>query len=425
MRAWPVWIAVLFGLLALAPLRAQEQGDAASAYTIGGIPVDVAAKTPDEARRTAYTLAQRRAWPQLWARMTGASAGSAPHLSDATLDSIVAGIEVQGERFSMTRYIATLGVVFDRARASGYFSGVGGALHSEPMLLLPLLHDGGARFVYERKTPWVLAWQRYSQLVSPIAYVIASGSPGDNILLTGYQTQRPDRALWRNILNRFRAVDVLTAEALLTRTYPGGPIDALFIARHGPDGTELGRFSLRAPNPAGLDAMLDAGARGIDGIYAQALQDGRLRSEPDLIAAMEPIATAAPMFDAPEAVATAAALELLVPTPDSAAWTAAETLLRGTPTVTAVTLTSLSIGGSTSVLVQYSDSRDMLAWQLYQKGMTLAPTPQGLLLRRRQPGDPVVTAPVVAAPAAPTTPAATPATTPAPAEPLPAPETPQ
>jgi hypothetical protein len=171
--------------------------------------------------------------------------------------------------------------------------------------------------------------------------------------------------------------------------------------------------------------MLDAGARGIDGIYAQALQDGRLRSEPDLIAAMEPIATAAPMFDAPEAVATAAALELLVPTPDSAAWTAAETLLRGTPTVTAVTLTSLSIGGSTSVLVQYSDSRDMLAWQLYQKGMTLAPTPQGLLLRRRQPGDPVVTAPVVAAPAAPTTPAATPATTPAPAEPLPAPETPQ
>ena len=226
MRAWPVWIAVLFGLLALAPLRAQEQGDAASAYTIGGIPVDVAAKTPDEARRTAYTLAQRRAWPQLWARMTGASAGSAPHLSDATLDSIVAGIEVQGERFSMTRYIATLGVVFDRARASGYFSGVGGALHSEPMLLLPLLHDGGARFVYDRKTPWVLAWQRYSQMISPITYILASGSAGDNILLTAYQTSRPDRPLWRNILNRFRTVDVLVAEAVLTRVYPGGPIDA-------------------------------------------------------------------------------------------------------------------------------------------------------------------------------------------------------
>ncbi|HPU16166.1 MAG TPA: heavy-metal-associated domain-containing protein, partial [Polymorphobacter sp.] len=372
--------------------------------TIGGIPVDVAAKTPDEARRTAYTLAQRRAWPQLWARMTGTSAASAPHLSDATLESIVAGIEVQGERFSMTRYIATLGVVFDRARASGYFTGIGGALHSEPMLLLPLLHDGGTRFVYERKTPWVLAWQRYAQMVSPISYVLASGSAGDNILLTGYQTQRPDRPLWRNILNRFRAVDVLVAEAVLTRQYPGGPIDALFIARHGPDATELGRFKLRAPNPAGLDAMLDAGARGIDGIYAQALQDGRLRSEPDLIAAMEPIASGAPMFDAPERVASAAAIELLVPTPDSAAWTAAEALLRSTPTVAGVTLTSLSIGGSTGVLVQYSDSRDMLAYQLYLKGMTLAPTSSGLLLRRRQPGDPVVAAPVVA-PVAPAVPA--------------------
>ena len=144
------------------------------------------------------------------------------------------------------------------------------------------------------------------------------------------------------------------------------------------------------------------GARGIDGIYSQALQDGRLRSEPDLIAAMEPIASGAPMFDAPERVASAAAIELLVPTPDSAAWTAAEALLRSTPTVAGVTLTSLSIGGSTGVLVQYSDSREMLAYQLYQKGMTLAPTSSGLLLRRREPGDPVVTAPVVApvAPAA-------------------------
>lgn len=413
MRAWSVWIAVLLGMLALAPARAQEAGDAASAYTIGGIAVDVAAKTPDEARRTAYTLAQRRAWPQLWARMTGTPPTSAPHLSDSTLDSIVAGIEVQGERFSMTRYIATLGVVFDRARASGYFTGIGGALHSEPMLLLPLLHDGGARFVYERKTPWVLAWQRYSQMVSPITYILASGSAGDNILLTAYQTSRPDRPLWRNILNRFRTVDVLVAEAVLTRVYPGGPIDALFIARHGPDSTELGRFKLRAPNPAGLDAMLDAGARGIDAIYAQALQDGRLRSEPDLIAAMEPIASGAPMFDAPERVASAAAIELLVPTPDSAAWTAAEALLRSTPTVAGVTLTSLSIGGSTGVLVQYSESREMLAYQLYLKGMTLAPTSSGLLLRRREPGDPVVAAPVVA-PVAPATPATeTPADMPA------------
>lgn len=397
MRAWLVGFLALIGVLAFAPARAQELGDSASAYTIGGIAVDVAAKTPDEARNTAYVLARRRAWPQLWARMTGGSAAGAPNLSDATLNSIVAGMEIQGERFSMTRYIATLGVVFDRARTSGYFSSVGGALRSEPMLMLPVLYDGGARFVYERKTPWVLAWQRYSQMVSPISYVIASGSAGDNILLTGYQTKRPDRALWRNILNRFRAVDVLAAEAILTRQFPGGPIDALFIARHGPDATELGRLTLRAANPAGLDAMLDAGARGVDAIYAQALQDGRLRSEPDLIAAMDPIESA-PVFDAPERIATASGIELLVPTPNSAAWTSAESLLRSTPSVAAVTLTSLSLGGSSRVLVQYADSRAMLDYQLYLKGMALVQTPQGLLLRRRLPGDPVVAPPVVAPP---------------------------
>ncbi|MGL4541956.1 MAG: heavy-metal-associated domain-containing protein [Polymorphobacter sp.] len=385
-------------LLASAPSRAQEQGDAASAYTISGIAVDVAARSPAEARATAYALAHRKAWPQLWARMTGASAASAPQLSDGTLESIVAGIEVQGERFSMTRYIATLGVVFDRARASGYFTGVGGALRSEPMLLLPVLHDGGARFVYERKTPWVLAWQRYAQMISPISYVLASGSAGDNILLTGYQTRRADRPLWRNILNRFRAVDVLIAEAKLTRSFPGGPIDALFIARHGPDATELGRFALRAPTTAGLDTMLDAGARGIDTIYARALQEGRLRSEPDLIAAMEPIESAGAVFDAAEVVAAAAGIELLVPTPDSAAWQSYEALLRSVPTVSGVTLTSLSIGGSTRVLLGFTDSRAMLDYQLYLKGLTLVPTPTGLLVRRREAGDPVVAPPVVAPP---------------------------
>jgi hypothetical protein len=392
-------VMLTLALFAALPARAQEAGNAASAYTIGGIAVDVVGHSTDEARATAYRLAQRKAWPELWARMTGQGAATAPNLGDSVIESMVAGVEIQGERFSTTRYIATLGVVFDRARASDYFTAVTGTVHSEPMLLLPVLQDGGNRVVYESKTPWVLAWQRYSEAISPIAYVMAIGSPGDNLLLTSYQTQRPDRVLWRNILSRFKAVDVLIADVKLTRSWPGGPIDALFVARHGPDATELGRFSLSATSPAGFDAMLDTGVRQIDAIYGQALRDGRLRAEPDLSAELAPIVSAAPVIEASNASGEAetSGIEALVATADANSWLSIERRLRATPTVTGITLTGLSLGGSSRITIHYSDTREALDYGLYQTGWRLVPTTSGLLLRPREAGDPVIAPPVAAA----------------------------
>ena len=160
------------------PVLAQDAGGG-NAYTIGGIDVDVAGPNPEAARFAAYRIAQRKAWPLLWARLTGGPAGAAPHLSDGQLDGMVSGIESQGERFSMTRYIAKLGVIFDRSRASDYFGGsMGGRLQSPPMLLLPVYTDGGVRTLYQAKTPWRAAWQRFRENVTPIDYVVASGSAG-------------------------------------------------------------------------------------------------------------------------------------------------------------------------------------------------------------------------------------------------------
>ena len=47
--------------------RAQDGG---SAFVVNNIDVDVVGKTTDEARLAAFREAQRRAWPQLWSRMT-------------------------------------------------------------------------------------------------------------------------------------------------------------------------------------------------------------------------------------------------------------------------------------------------------------------------------------------------------------------
>ena len=376
-------------LIAAAPAAAQDAGGS-SAYAIGGIDVDVSAKSAQEARLAAWRIAQRKAWPMLWARLTGQDASGAPHLSDGQIDGMVAGIESQGEHFSTTRYIARLGVIFDRSRAAEYLGGSGGGvLHSPPMLLLPVFDDGGAKVIYQAKTPWRAAWVRFREGISPIDYVLASGSAGDNLLLTAYQVTRTDRPSWRNILNRFEAVDVLTAEVRLTRQWPGGPVDALFTARHGPDATILGRFSLRADSEAGLDAMLDAGVKRIDDIYVQALRDGRLKSEADLSAELAPLIAAAPdIGSVPTAVsASSGAIEIETATADPAAVNAVEAMLRSTPTVSGVTITSLSLGGASKIVVGYGDSYEMLLYQLDQRGWRIASQGGATVLRRRLAGE--------------------------------------
>jgi len=377
-------------LLLAAPAPAQTSGG--SAYSIGGIDVDVAGPTAQTARMAAFRIAQRKAWPMLWSRLTGGPEAAAPRLTDSQLDGMVSGIESQGERFSQTRYIARLGVVFDRSRASPYLGATSGALHSPPMLLLPMLNDGGAPKLYQAKTPWVAAWNRFRETVTPVDYVLASGSAGDNMLLTAWQVHRPDRESWRNILTRFDAVQVLAAEARLARTWPGGPISALFIARAGPSAAELGRFSLTTAGPEGLDAMFDTAVRQIDDIYAGALRDGRLQSEPDLSQELAPLLVssgpmigAAPASASSEAGAVAAMMEAQVATPDAATATAIEAQVRSTAGVTSVTTTSLSLGGTSQLMLGYNSSREALDYALDGKGLRLALSPGGTILRRRLP----------------------------------------
>ena len=380
----------LAGLLA-APLAAAPTGP--GAYKIGGVAVDVVAPNPGAARDAAYHEAERRAWPLLWARLTGGLPAAAPRLSDGTIESMVAGVEIEAERFSLTRYIGRLAIVFDRDRASGYLGGAfGGA--PPPMLLLPVMVDGGVRTVYQTKTPWLAAWLRFRDAASALDYVIPAASAGDNLVLTAYQTRRGNRDLWRNILSRFSASDVLTAELILDRSFPGGPVGAMVIARHGPDAVELGRLKLRAANPAGLDAMLDDAVRAADTIYVRALQNGQLAVEKGLTIELAPIIGSSPVIGLPGAAAAATGgTEANVVTADAKSWGVIEAQLRATPTVTGVGLLSLALGGTSRIVIRHGDSDEMLAYQFDRRGFRLAPDAGGVLLRRKVPGDPAVPPP--------------------------------
>ncbi|WP_084583152.1 hypothetical protein [Sphingomonas azotifigens] len=373
--------------------RGQGGAPAAPASTIGsfevsGVKVDVSGKTADIAREGGWRIAQRKGWSMLSQQLTG-KPGS---LSDSALDSIVTGIVVEREQIGPNRYIASLGVQFDRAKA-GSILGVSIAVtHSPPMLLVPLQYSGGVGQVFERDTAWARAWNRLRAAGSTIDYVRLRGTGADRLLVNTGQTLRHGRNWWRTILDQYGAVDMLVAEVQLRRDYPGGPIVGIFSATHGPDKTPITSFALRIDNGDAIDALFDTAVGRIDKAYQAALTDGRLHTDA-VLAARPPVAQAAPVepeetatpLATPSAEASSAAttsLSVQVDTPNAAAVTASESAVRGVPGVRSATTTSLALGGISVIRVSFDGSQAALRAALESRGWSVQEGPGVLRIRR-------------------------------------------
>jgi hypothetical protein len=270
-----------------AQMESGERGilpvDSTGTLEITGIQVDVGGKDADSARYAGWRIAQREGFKALWAKMNKRPAVEAPSLSDSTLDNLVSSIVVEREQIGPNRYIATLGLLFDRQRAGELLGLSGEVRRSAPMLLIPVMVSGGAATSVELRNPWQRAWAQFRTSTSPIDYVRVSGLGVDPLLVNAAQTRRPGRGWWRNILDLYGAANILVAEVRLDRLYPGGPSKALFVGRFGPDGRTLGSFELTARNSDDLPRMMNEGVQRMDEIFAQALATGIVRGDPDLI----------------------------------------------------------------------------------------------------------------------------------------------
>lgn len=364
--------------------------DTSSNYEVTGVTVDIAAKDAETARMLGWREAQRKGWRLLYARLRGVSPEAAPALPDGTLDGIVAGIAVEDEQIGPRRYIARLGILFDRARAGALVGVAGEVSHSAPMLVIPVQYSGGALTSLEARNAWQEAWARFRPSSSPIDYVRPSGAGADPLLLNAGQALRRGRSWWRMLLDQYGAADVVVPEVRLTRAWPGGPVQARFVARHGPDGEAIDSFTLQAPGSAGLQAMIDEGVHRIDDAYAAALRDGRLGADRSLNVEQAAPAASEDLVadDAPvEAVAPAeggASYIVQVETPDAAALAASEQALRSVPGVRSAATTSMALGGISVMRVAYDGDLAGLRLSLAARGWRVDES-GGTLRIRRQP----------------------------------------
>ena len=398
------------GLLVLgiggAVVWAQIEGDRGIApvastgdFEVTGIDVEVTGRTAEEARANGWHTATRLAWQKLWAQR--GLGGGAPALDDGTLSGMVSAISVEHEEIGPHRYIARLGVVFERARAAGYLGLQGGGTRSAPLLVIPLLYQGGVASVFETRTPWQKAWADFHTGESVIDYVRPNGGGADGLLIDAGQVGRRSRNWWRTILDQYGAEDVVIPIARLERQWPGGPIKGTFTARHGPDNLFLGSFELTADNEDKLPAMLGEATKRLDAIYAQALAAGQLspdaslnstpQIDPKLIAAIldklpPPQAgvhvAGGPVTAAAGGASTGAAIQVQFASPDAGAVDAAQAALRAVPGVQGVVTSSLALGGVSVMRVTYGGDIEALASALRAQGWKVTQGPGALSIRR-------------------------------------------
>lgn len=410
-----VLAALLLAMLLSRVLTAQVEGDrgiaaivSSSDLDVGGIKVDVRGDTAEDARQQGYRKAQRDAWAKL----------GGPGMADSQLQSLVSAIVVERESIGGKRYIATLGVIFDRARASRYLGGNAQRARSAPMLLVPVTITGGTELIYEKRNPWQRAWAEYQAGSSRIDYVRPSGAGSDSLLLTYGQTGRRSRIWWRNILDQFDAADVLVPIARLDYQFPGGPVKGTFTARFGPDNELLDSFTLTADSPDAVPEMYLAAVKRFDAIFEKALAEGRLKPNPTLsssgfgadpvlqrlieigraarateraeaaasAAASAPVAsatTAAPATpDAPPAAAVVSSFVVQFASPDAGSIDATLAAVRATPGVRGAATSSLAIGGTSVMNVSYSGDINDLAAALRARGFTVNQGANALAIRR-------------------------------------------
>ena len=373
-------LAVGGGIL-YAQLEGSERGippvDSATNFEILGVEVDVAAANAEAARVEGWRRAQALGWRMLWARTHNRPAAQAPALPESVLSGIVSGIIIEQEQIGPTRYIARLGVLFDRAR-TGQLLGVSGlATRSAPLLVIPVMATGSAAYSFEYRNDWQRAWAQFRTAGSPIDYVRPTGSGIDPLVLNLAQTRRRGRGWWRMLLDQYGAADIVVAEVDLRRLYPGGPAVGIFTARYGPDDNFLGRFALRAANSAAVPRMLDEGVRRMDALYARALEQGLLRPDPTLVIIAPPLPPALEeMADDPLAeeagpqvpAGATTTLNVQVSTPDAGSVQQAELSVSRVDGVTSAITTSLALGGTSVMRVSFTGDAAALQAALRAQG---------------------------------------------------------
>ena len=232
---------LMLGVAALAgPAWAQP---APSAFTVRDVAVDQTAATASAAREAAILDGQRQALRRLFERLLPRTElAKAPRVPDARLTDLVENFEVQSERSSAVRYLATLTVRFRAAQIRNLLREANlpfTETYAKPLLVLPLLRQEGVVLLWDEPNPWRTAWANLPATDGLVPLFYPRGDLSDIADISAEQAARGDEARVAAISNRYGASGVLVALGALERRAGGAEVLQVSINRFGAAAADL------------------------------------------------------------------------------------------------------------------------------------------------------------------------------------------
>ncbi|MBX3500303.1 MAG: DUF2066 domain-containing protein [Alphaproteobacteria bacterium] len=215
-------IALGLALVLAVPTALAQRGD--PIFTVGGVQIDVAGPDPVKARERALPEAEKKALSLLIRRLVAeADVEKLPPLEPAQIEAMVSGFEIENERPSVNRYVATLRIAFVPDQIRSYLGGAGVAFvdrMATPVLVVPLVRSKLGVSPLEDHTEWREAWTRVSAVDGIVPMTLIKADQPDLDTMSPEQAFVGDMAAIAKLAERYQARRVLV---VIATGEPEGP----------------------------------------------------------------------------------------------------------------------------------------------------------------------------------------------------------
>ena len=248
-----IWLAAL-ALVAMTgmamPVRAQPASASSPAFTVRDVAVDRTAATAAAAREGALIEGQRVALRRVLERLAPRTEyRRLPTVSDARIADLIENLEIQQERTSSVRYIATLTFRFRSADIRTLLRNAGipfAETVAKPALVLPVLRRDGLVLLWDEQNIWRDAWNRVPLGDGLAPLVMPRADLSDISDINATQASRGDDRRIAAITGRYGIAGAVVSEATLELNAAGRPVLQVSVSRYGaasPEQTTLESYT--------------------------------------------------------------------------------------------------------------------------------------------------------------------------------------
>jgi len=191
----------------------------ADLFTSPAVPVDVRAESAQAAQVTALAQAREAGLREVLMRLTAESDHARlPAVPADELENMATALQIQDEKSSANRYIAGVSIQFDADSVRALLRGNDiefTEARALPVLIVPVLTEGGQASLWTDPSPWLDAWARQDGSQHLVPPVVPFGDVEDVITLTPGQALAGDEASILALARRYGAESALVFHASL------------------------------------------------------------------------------------------------------------------------------------------------------------------------------------------------------------------